>query len=158
MNLTDVCWMTIGGIMGGSVGHGAFDPGGGFFQKKPIGLATAVGAVAGALFAPSVASAAMSMTPMSLPSPAPLPAPAPASNGTLLLASGQSDVSVGLTPGLPVTIALPAGASWTSGNNTPPYGTTTPISWTYSGPGTIVLDWVDASGQPQETSITFFNS
>ena len=134
----------IGALLGGA---------GGYFLGKGDLLYTGVGAVGGAVvgvgLGATVASAAQ------------LPAP-PASvqsNGAIVLSSGTPTMTVGLMTGLPVTIQLPPGAAWTSGNQTPsPPGSSSPVTWTYTGPGSVTLDWTDSNSNPQETTLTFYTS
>jgi hypothetical protein len=126
----------VGALLGGAAGY--------FFGGKallPAGAGLVVGAVAG-----TAVNAAAS------------PALPGGTNGSLILQSGVPSMSVGLTVGLPFTVQLPPGASWTANQNPMPATPTSPITWTYQGPGTIVLDWTDSTSQPQETTITFFNA
>ena len=130
--------VVVGGVVGGGLGYLA----GGALKHPLIGLVG--GLVLGSMVGSRVASAA-------------LPPSSQTSNGSIVLSGG--DASVGLVVGLPVTISLPPGASWTSGNQTPTnVGTNGSYTWNYQGPGTLILDWVDASGQPQETTLTLFNA
>lgn len=135
----------VGGVLGGVAGY--------FLGGKEKLMAVGVGLVGGAVVG---AGAAAVLAP---PPVLPIAPSQPQTNGSIVLTSGTPTMSVGLVMGLPVTISLPAGAAWTSGNQTPtPPGSSAPTTWVYQGPGTLVLDWTDATGQPQETTLTFFTS
>lgn len=103
--------------------------------------ATLLGAVAGAIVAKAAAPAAL-----------------PAASAPLhLTVSPPGSYAITPTMGQTVSIALPAGGSWTSNNGVPLAGTT-PISWTYAGPGKVTLTWLDGSGAAQTTTFAFSTS
>ena len=132
----------IGALVGGVGGY--------LLGGKDKLLFTGVGVVGGAVAGVGLSAAAAAALPAASTTPG---------NGSIVLSSGDPTLSVGLQMGLPFTIQLPPGAAWTSGNNTPsPAGGTAPITWNYAGPGTLVLDWTDATSQPQETTLTLFTS
>ena len=131
----------IGALVGGGVGYLA----GGWLKHPLVGLA--VGVIGGAMVGGGVAAAALP------------PGPGTPGNGTIILSATDPAMSVGLAVGAPVTISLPPGAAWTSGNQTPTNaGTNGSVTWNYSGPGVLILDWTDSSGQPHETTLTLFNA
>jgi hypothetical protein len=74
---------------------------------------------------------------------------------TRVTAVGPAEQHVGITAGLPtinvsarlgdtVILELPPGGAWQAGGTAvmpAQIGTSTPISWVYAGPGTVVLVW-----------------
>jgi hypothetical protein len=124
-------------------------------RSTQIGLMIG-GGVLGGLAAARNASAAAPPAAPGAPAATPL-----TSGSTLTLQSGVPYGSFGLAIGDVITVQLPPGAGWTSGNQTPTTrfnsdGTPATVTWTYQGPGTIVLDWTDATSQPQETTLAFY--
>ena len=84
----------------------------------------------------------------------PAPAPAPNPGGSFItLVPNQPTVSYGAAIGSTVSIALPAGAYWINNGSGPASGNA-PVSWTYQGPGVVNFTWVDATMQPQTTSLS----
>jgi hypothetical protein len=66
---------------------------------------------------------------------------------------------VGVLPGSPFTLVLPAGAKWAAGGQLPAgtaVGSNAPISYTFNGPQIVTLNWTDSSGNAQATAITLF--
>lgn len=104
------------------------------------------------------------------------PAPAPAASTaqqTATLTSGGGDVYVtGTLPGTPIVVVLSGGGTFT-GIDAQEYGpnatevetagyplqTLPPLPWwTFTTPaasGVLLIDWTDASGNPQTTSLTY---
>jgi hypothetical protein len=133
-------------------------------NKVRVGMlvGAALGAVVGGVLTapPALAAAPSPALPRTPPSPA-----APSSTGFsgvfITLVPNQSGVGVGtpsqgIAMGAAVTVQLPAGAQWADPTTGTPNGSTTPISWTYQGPGVVTYVWQDATGQLQRTTMTFY--
>jgi hypothetical protein len=78
-----------------------------------------------------------------------------------LIPNQPQAVSTGSEIGDSITINLPAGANWTGQSTGPtvaptPLSGSAPITWLYQGPGTVYWTWVDATGQPQSTQMSFY--
>jgi hypothetical protein len=120
--------------------------------------ALAVGGVLGVVGLVLWEKRAAATTTVVVPVPGAAPVPAmPTSRSSITLIPGLPAYSYSAKIGDSVTIQLPAGARWIN-NGSGPATDSTPVSWTYQGPGTVNLLWVDATMQPQSTALTFYTS
>jgi hypothetical protein len=123
-----------------------------------VGLAVVGGIIYFATKKPAVAAvAAATPTPVL---PGPTPANVTPTGGPvvqhIVVAAGFQNVMAPI--GNTISLELPPGGAWQAGGTgvmPAQVGTATPITWVYSGPGTIILNWSSPTMGSKQTQITF---
>jgi hypothetical protein len=132
------------------------------FGPLYVGGATLAGGFFGSVIGKGFDTSAQ-LPPSTTFTPAPVPVPTPAAprnigaNFFTLIPNQPVALSQPIRLDETVTIQLPAGAMWLPGGQNPAAGNL-PMTWTYTGPGTISLQWEATDGSTQQTTMTFYTT